>query len=479
MEIKDLDPKKVFEYFAKMSLIPRGSGNMVKIADYIESFAASHMLRCHRDSANNVVIFKPASAGYEKSPAVILQGHLDIVCQKTPDRQIDFEREGLDVYIDGEYLRARGTTLGADNGIAAAMILAILDDDSIAHPAIEAVFTTDEEIGMLGAMALDMSILSAKMLINLDSEEDDTLTVSCAGGSDLCVSVPTLREKKCGRTVSINFSGLLGGHSGIEIDKGRVNADILAGRFLSHIKKDVDFDIISINGGNKDNAIPCACEMVLLVSDFDRFEGVAKDYLELIKAEISARESGFAYEVTSGNEGEYAVFGENCKNDIIRTLLLVPNGVIDMSPSIAGLVETSLNLGILATEQDEVKLSFALRSNKQTSLEFIEERVCEFFSAFDCKVTTGGHYPPWEYRENSSLRDLYISCYTAQRGEAPKVAAIHAGLECGTFSAKIAGLDCIAMGPTMFDVHTTGERLLIPSVKMTYELLLDMLKKMK
>ncbi len=476
-DVRELDPKSVFKYFSQMSLIPRGSGNMKGIADYVEAFAKKRGLRSYRDAANNVVIYKDAAAGYEGAAPIILQGHLDIVCQKDADREIDFEREGLDIYADGEYVRARGTTLGADNGIAAAMILAILESTDLPHPALEAVFTTDEEIGMLGAMALDMSVLSAKKLINLDSEEDDVLTVSCAGGSDFCVKIPTGREKVSGTMVTLKLFGLLGGHSGIEIDKGRVNADILAGRVLSHLK--TDFDIVSVDGGNKDNAIPCAHNAVLCTAVPDVLTRELEEYLELVKKEISEREPNFDYEICLGETGEYAVFSKECKRDILHTLLLVPNGVIDMSASIKGLVETSLNLGVLDTREDEIRLGFALRSNKQSALVFIEERLAAFFAPIECEVETGGHYPPWEYKEDSELQKLFCECYKAQRGSEPKVEAIHAGLECGTFASKIEGIDCIAIGPTMFDVHTTGERLLISSVAQTYELLLDILKKSK
>ncbi len=477
LSVKELSPKDVFKYFSEMSRIPRGSGNMKGIADYVENFAKENSLRSYRDAANNVVVYKNATAGYENSPSIILQGHLDIVCQKEADRDIDFERDGLDIYFDGEYVRARGTTLGADNGIAAAMILAVLASSDVAHPALEAVFTTDEEIGMLGAMALDMSVLSAKKLINLDSEEDDVLTVSCAGGSDFCVRIPTDRKKKSGTLVTLELTGLLGGHSGIEIDKGRVNADILAGRVLSHIK--TDFDIVSVEGGNKDNAIPCAHKATLVTDDPEALTHELGEYLELVKKEISEREPEFTYKITVGDSGEYNVFSVACKKDILYTLLLVPNGVIDMSAGIKGLVETSLNLGVLATDESEIRLGFALRSNKKSGLAFIEERLCAFFGRINCEIETGGHYPPWEYKEDSALQKLFCECYKAQRGVEPKVEAIHAGLECGTFASKIDGLDCIAIGPTMFDVHTTGERLLVSSVERTYELILDILKKSK
>lgn len=475
--VTELSPKKVFKYFSEMSLIPRGSYNMVGIADYIESFARSHSLEFYRDGANNVVIYKGAAKGYENAAPVILQGHLDIVCQADEGRGIDFLRDGLDLFVDGDFVRARGTTLGADNGIAAAMILSILDDDALPHPPLEAVFTTDEEVGMLGAKALELGVLSGKKLINLDSEDDDVLTVSCAGGSDFCVSMPTERRPSRGCKVTLKLFGLAGGHSGVEINKGRVNANILAGRVLSHIK--TGFDIISLDGGTKDNAIPFSHEAVLCTREPDALVGELTEYLETVKKEISEREKGFSYEITKGGEGKYSVLGRTCARDIKYTLLLVPNGVVEMSAEIEGLVETSLNLGILATTDDKIDLSFALRSNKKSALDFLEERMSAFFAPMNCTVETGGHYPPWEYREDSPLRRLYVECYREQRGSEPKIEAIHAGLECGVFASKTEGVDCIAMGPTVKGAHTTDERLLIPSVGRTFDLVLEILKRSK
>ena len=288
--INTLKPERVFHYFKEISRIPRGSGDMVKIADFCEAFAKEKGLSYVRDDADNVVIYKPASVGYENSDTVILQGHLDMVCQKTEESQKDFSKDGIDLIVDGTFLKAEGTTLGGDNGIAVAMVMAILEDNSLSHPAIEAVFTTDEEIGMIGALQLDMSLLKGKKMINLDSEEDDTATVSCAGGSDFNVSIPVKKVEMTGKKVTVTLKGLLGGHSGVEIHKGRANADILAGRFLNAIKG-LDFGIISINGGDKSNAIPNSCCIELCVKDIDAFEKITTPVIEEIKEEISDREA--------------------------------------------------------------------------------------------------------------------------------------------------------------------------------------------
>ncbi len=474
--LSGMEPTRVFRFFEEICAIPHGSENMKAIADYCVAFAEKRGLRVIRDKADNVVIFKPASAGYEQAEPVILQGHLDMVCQKETGSDFDFERDGLELYVDGDFIKAKGTTLGADNGIAVAMVLALLDSDSAAHPPLEAVFTTDEEIGMIGAGKLDMSVLKARRMINLDAEEDDTLTVSCAGGSDLQMTLTGEREPREGAEVTVTLRGLKGGHSGVEIHKGRVNADILAGRFLNRMYRDHPLSVIAIEGGDKANAIPNRCVMRLCVKDAAAFCREAREYLTLLKTEIATREPDFSFMVTVGDSGTYDGFDERTTAALIRVLVCAPNGVMDMSADIDGLVETSLNLGILQTQGDTVLMHFALRSNKQSGLVFMEERMIAFAEAFGCAPTTFGHYPPWEFKANSSLQALYKECYKAQHGVEPKVEAIHAGLECGLFASRIEGLDCIAIGPSLTDVHTVNERLSISSTERTYRLVKNLLK---
>ena len=467
----------VLKYFKEICAIPHGSQDMKKISLYCADFAEKNSLKYVRDDANNVIIYKNGSCGYENSAPVILQGHLDMVCQKTPDCEIDFAKDPIETYTDGDFLRAKNTTLGADNGIAVAMVLAILADNTIAHPPIEAVFTTDEEIGMIGALKLDFSLLSAKKMINLDSEEGDTVTVSCAGGSDFSASLPIKRKTANGTILSLTLSGLKGGHSGVEINKGRINADILAGRFLNHLATICDFDIISIDGGDKGNAIPNSCNIELLCQNPQELEELIKSYYAIVQKELSAREDDFTITTKIGNSGDYSVFDAELKRNIISILTSAPNGVIEMSAEIDGLVETSLNLGILKTENDKIILHFALRSNKQSALEALEEKLSAYFSLVDCTVETFGHYPPWEFKADSDLRKIYTETYKELFNEAPKVQALHAGLECGVFASGIEGLDCIAIGPDLFDVHTVNERMSIPSTKMILDLLLKILEK--
>ena len=338
MKLGSIEPRNVFKYFEEISYIPRGSENMNGIAEYCISFAEKHSLKAIRDEANNVIIYKPASKGYEDAQPVILQGHLDIVCQKTADSDIDFLKDGLNLYTDGDYIKARGTTLGADNGIAVAMVLAILADKELPHPKIEAVFTTDEEIGMIGAGKLDFSLLSAKKMITLDSEEEDTVTVSCAGGSDFNVAIPLKLENKKGTEIRIVIDGLKGGHSGVEINSGRVNSNILAGRFLNHIRKFADFSLISINGGDKANAITNRTEIKLYIENTESFLKESKSYFELIKTEISSREPDFNYDFEICENTDCSVINKDLTDKLISLLVAAPNGVVDMSYEIEGLV---------------------------------------------------------------------------------------------------------------------------------------------
>lgn len=470
--------RRVFEIFYEIAQIPHGSENMKGISDYCVDFAKKNNFKYLRDRANNVVIFKKGTFGLENSEPVILQGHLDMVCQKTAESCHDFLSDGIELITDGDFLKANNTTLGADNGIAMAMIMAILESRDVKHPPIEAVFTSDEEIGMIGAIALDCSPLSGKRMINLDSEEDDTMTVSCAGGSEVMVTVPVIRQKKNGATVTVALTGLKGGHSGVEIDKGRVNANILAGRFLNHINYLCDFELISINGGDKSNAITPVCTIKLLVNNATEFEKIAEEYFSVVKNEISAREPDFSPVINIGESGEFETLGKDLTDKLIYFLVSAPNGIVDMSAEITGLVETSLNLGILKTENDRIIIDFSLRSNKVTALKFLEEKLITFAKCLEGSVETFGHYPPWEFKADSDLQKIYIETYKEFHRKDPKVEAIHAGLECGVFCSKLQNLDCIAIGPSMFDVHTVNEKLSISSTENFFVLLLEVLAKL-
>ncbi len=467
--------QKVFQYFSEISAVPRGSGNRKMIADYCENFAKSLKLKYIRDDANNIVIFKNGSNGGEKAAPIILQGHLDIVCQAAEDCKIDFSKDGLEIYREGDFIKAKGTTLGADNGIAIAYIMAILSSNDIKHPPIEAIFTADEEIGLLGAGVLDCSSLKAKKMINLDSETDDVLTVSCAGGQDVVLKIPVVQSKKEGTSLSLSTRGLLGGHSGVEIDKGRTNANLLMGEILSFLNENCKFNIISINGGKKPNAIPNSCTAEICTKDSELILHLLSKPETLFLSKIKETEPDFCFEIKKGLCGTYQCFDNNTKNGLLYLLKAVPDGVVKMSEEIEGLVETSLNLGILTTDNENITAHYALRSNKEAELHILTEKILMASKKAKAKSDVFGFYPPWEYNPHSSLRELYETCFNEVFNKEISIEAIHAGLECGVFANKIKELDCISVGPNLFDVHTPNERLDIVSAIKTFGLLLKVL----
>ncbi len=479
--LKDLQPKLVFKYFEEICGIPHGSGNMKQIADYCVAFAKEHNLEHYRDELNNVIIVKEASKGYENSPAIILQGHLDMVCEKTSDCDIDFMTDGLEVAIDGDDVYAKGTSLGGDNGIAVAMVLAILDSKELEHPRVEAVFTVDEETGLYGAEAIDVSMLKAKKFLNLDSEEEGVITVSCAGGITSDCILPIALESVDGEQVEIVISGLVGGHSGMEINKQRANSNMLMGRFLNKLNKEIKFNIIDVAGGQKDNAIAKETVLKIVVSDKDlsKVEELVSNYQSILKNEFKTSDPNIT--VTYKNTGKNSIMALNDEstNKAIFMLLNIPNGVQAMSADIDGLVETSLNMGALKIVENEMHAIFAVRSSVETSKKALCERLESITGFLGGKVEFSGAYPGWEFMKDSQLRENVIKVYEKQYGKEPVIEAIHAGLECGLFSEKIQNLDCVSIGPNMSGVHTVDERLSISSVQRTWELVLGVLKESK
>lgn len=476
-KLENLTPERVFHYFEEMSAIHRGSGDMEAISQYCIDFAKKHNLEYYTDELRNVVIFKEGSDGYENAQPVILQGHLDMVCQKNEDCTIDFLKEGLDIFVEGDFVKAKNTTLGADNGIAVSMVLAILESNTIAHSPIEAIFTTDEETGMYGAKALDMSVLKGKRMINIDSEEDDCITVSCAGGSDFKTTKKINRTSKTGYKATITLKGLRGGHSGIEINSGKLNANKIIGKALSSLSGKLDFEIISINGGDKPNAITNRCVVELYVNN--ECNELITSVLNDVIAEFIDAENNLDFELNIDKNCECKTFGKELTNYITEILATTPNGVIKMSENIENLVETSLNLGVLFTNDNELVLHYALRSNKNDGLLKLENDMIEFFKKYDFEIDTFGHYPPWEYRKDSSLRDMYKDLYCEVFGKEPRIEAIHAGLECGVFASQIEDFDCIAIGPNIYDAHTVNERLSIKSTQAIYDTIVKLLAKMQ
>ncbi len=477
--LSHLEPKRVFHYFEEITKTPHGSGNTDKISEFCENFAKENCLKYIRDQFNNVIIYKNGTKGYENSEPIILQGHIDMVCQKAENKAIDFFNDGLDVFVDGDFVKADGTTLGADNGIAVAMIMAILESENYPHPPIEAVFTTDEETGMDGALGLDMSILKGKKMINLDSEEDDTMTVSCCGGLCLKAEIPFERKSMLGSKVILVIKGLQGGHSGVEIHKGRVNANSLMGRVLNHLRNGVAFNLISFNGGDKTNAITNLCKAEFLTENPSALTKEISSFISVLKKEFSSREPNFTAEIDVIENARENIIDGNIADKFISVLATAPQGVMTMSADIPDLVETSTNLGVVVTEENNLVIRHSFRSNKASAIEYLKEQVTALYRNINCSIECYGEYPSWEFKSNSALQELYKECYKEHFNKDVNVAAIHAGLECGVFSSAIEGLDCISIGPNMFDVHTVNEKLSVSSTENLFNVLLSLLKILK
>ena len=490
-------------FFEELSRIPHGSGNTKGISDFIVDFARQRDIGCRQDSLNNVILVKEATPGYEAAPSIILQGHMDMVCEKDVDCDIDFERDGLRLVLEDGVISADGTTLGGDDGIAVAFALAILDADDIPHPPIECVFTVDEEIGMLGAAAIDCSPLKSRIMLNLDSEDEGYLLVSCAGGACATCHIPVEYEnaEDDHSVVKIIVEGLNGGHSGVEIIKQRANADKQLARLLYNIGRDVPYRLISIKGGLKDNAIPNKAEAYVGIDpeDVDNFVKSAEKNEKILRHEFGNTDPELVVKVEtdlSDDLGSYnnaddvqndmygrtminRVMTEKSSDIVIRSLMMMPNGIQKMSNDIEGLVQTSLNLGILNTTEDEVTASFSVRSSVQSEKEnLIDQLRCVSVSAGG-SLDVQGDYPAWEYRHDSPLRDIMVDVFEEQYGRKPVIQAIHAGVECGLFAGKMPGLDCVSFGPDMKNIHTSRESMDVASVQRTWRYTLGILEKLK
>ena len=477
VKLAGLEPAAVFAYFEELCAIPHGSGNTKAISDYLVSFAKTHEIRYIQDELNNVILFQEGTCGYEDHSPVILQGHMDMVCDKDPDCPIDMEKEGLDVTHDGAWVYAKGTTLGGDNGIAVAYCLALLDDKSIPHPPLEIVITVDEETGMFGADGIDLSMLKGRTLLNMDSEEEGIFTVSCAGGARGTITLPVERRTVYGPCVRLTVEGLQGGHSGVEIHKNRANANKVMGEFLSRVQQMMPLCITKLSGGAKDNAIPRSCQVTLVAMGIhlERINEVAQKLQDEIRAqydEPEARIFGDDVDALGGN-----ALTTEATAKVIALLCASPNGVQSWSEDIEGLVQTSLNLGV-ATLKEELRLTFAVRSSVNREKRDLLDKLAELAKFHDADYSEMGNYPAWEYRKDSRLRDTMIRVFTRMYEKEPQVVAIHAGLECGILSDKLDGLDCVSIGPDMQDIHTSRERLNVASTRRTWEFLQALLKEL-
>lgn len=480
-EILSKDYKNVLRFFSEISAVPRGSKNNTAISNFLVDFAKSRGLFYVQDEYENVVIIKESSAGYENAPAIIIQGHMDMVCEKTNDCNHDFLTEGIELYLDGDYIHADRTTLGADNGIAVAYALALLDDETLKHPRIEAVFTTDEEVGMEGAIGLDVSILKGKYLINADSEEEGVLWTSSAGGLTSTCELPINRVKGNGIKVNIAISDLQGGHSGAEIHKNRTNATRLMGRLLFELREYVNFGLIDMMGGLKDNAIPRDSSASIFIEKED-VEELNKGFEELkkkYKNELISSEPNLTIQMTDLGEGEYSYLHPVSFEKVLFMLINTPNGVQKMSADIPGLVESSLNLGIFRIEEEKASLCFSVRSSVNSYKQFIASQLKYMTEFLGGEFYVRSQYPAWEYKKESPLREHLIKVYRQEYGHEPKLEAIHAGLECSFFAEKIPGVDIVSLGPEMHDIHTPKERLSLSSAIRVYKYLEKVIEGLK
>lgn len=481
--LKNLKSFEVINFFKKMNEIPRGSGNERAISDWLVKFAKDRNLEVIQDEALNVIIKKAATKGYENAPIIIIQGHMDMVCEKNQGTNHDFEKDPIAFIIDGDFIKADGTTLGADNGIAVAYALAILDRNDISHPALEVLVTTEEETGMGGATNLRPEDLNGRILVNIDSEEEGVLLVSCAGGVRAKFSVPVTYENTEGKysSLAIKIRGLKGGHSGMEIKKERGNANKLMGRFLMDLNAIVDFKLASINGGAKMNAIPREADAMVLVraEEMCKVKDKIKQWTGIFENELQGIDDDFKLtcEVVDGID---KVFSDDTKRNVLRTLFMLPNGVQTMSMAIEGLVQSSTNVGVVTTTGEAVEFENAVRSSVASLKRSIMDQMIVLAEILNCVIEFESDYPEWQYNPNSKIRTVFEEVYEKTFGKKAEISAIHAGLECGLIGDKFNGnLDQISFGPNIFDVHTPDEHISISSVDRMYTYLINVLSDVK
>ena len=481
--LKKLDPERVFYYFEEITKIPRCSGEEKKISDYLVDFAKKNKLEVIQDEALNVIIKKKGTLGYENSPVVVLQGHMDMVGEKNEGADHDFSKDSIEIFIEGDFIKAKETTLGADDGIAVAMSLAILESKDIPHPPLEVLITTNEETGMNGAMSLNPEFIRGRILINLDSEEEGILLVSCAGGERNKVTIPIIWEenKKEMEGYIIKTEGLLGGHSGAEINKGRGNSNKILGRILNSINEKLGINLYRISGGAKTNAIPRTAEAGIVVEKGKT--GILKKEISVIedelKNELRCTDKNIKITLNLDTEEINKIYSKSTSDNIINFLMITPNGVKTMSGEILGLVESSSNIGIVHSTEKEVIFESSIRSSKKSLQKYISRITKIAGEVSGGRWESYSSYPAWEYNPNSYIRDLFKNTYKDIYGKDIKIEAIHAGLECGLFKEKFEDMDMVSLGPDMVGVHTPEERLSISSTKRTWELLTEVLKKIK
>lgn len=473
----NIEPKDVFKWFYEINQIPRCSGKEKAVSDFLVNFAKERSLDVVQDEALNVIIKKPATKGHEKAKKVIIQGHMDMVCVKDEDSDHNFDTDPIEMYVDGDFLKAKGTTLGADDGIAVAMALAILDSDEIEHPTLEVLVTTSEETNMGGAAKLKKGLVTGDILLNIDSEEEGDFLVSCSGGASVKSTFKIEKENNNKKALKITIKGLLGGHSGSEIDRQRANAITLLGRILNELRKNDDIRITEIMGGIKHNAIPSKAEVKVAVSDMEKAVKTVEDFSLKLKEEFRVEEKGM--EIISENTEASDVYTKDLTNRIIDYLMTCPNGVISMSKDIEGLVETSLNNAIIFENNGNVENIISIRSSSVSQLEYIIDKLNVIAKNYKASYEITDQYPAWEFESNSVIRDMSLEFFEKMFNKKARTTAIHAGLECGLLKGVLPNCDMISYGPDIFDAHTPKERISISSTKRMYEFTKEILKNIK
>ena len=475
----NIEPKSVLKFFEEISQIPRGSTNEKGISDYFIDFAKKRNLWAHQDKALNVYIKKPGTSGYEKAPPVILQGHMDIVCEKNEGVQHDFEKDPIKLIVEGDWLRADGTTLGADNGAAVAMSLALLDSTDIPHPPLEVLFTAAEEIGLLGAAAVDGSYFEGKMLLNMDSGLEGYFRVSCAGGARTFTTLtPEYKALPAGHIVKrVKIKGLKGGHSGNDVAKERGNSNRLLARTLRELQVKFGVCFVNISGGSKENSIPREAEAIISFdgSKLSEVSAAIKQFEQVLKREYSKSDAGVEILVEDCKEEIKKVYSEQFCRKVLTVLLTIPHGIEAMSLFFEGLPESSLNLGVITSKEDEVVIVNSIRSSVGSRKEMLLEQVAIISEAAGAKLEIKGVYPAWEYDEKSALREKAVKLYTEMYGKEPTVWGTHAGLEAGILAEQLGGIDVINFGCEILDVHSPDERMNLASLKRCWDFLLKLL----
>jgi dipeptidase D len=481
--LEKITEERIFYHFQEISKIPRGSGNEKEISDYLINFGRNLGLECIQDGALNVIIKKPASKGYENAPTVIIQGHMDMVCEKNGDKVHDFTKDPIQLVVEGDYIYADKTTLGGDDGIAVAYAMAILEDKTLEHPPIEVLITSDEEAGMTGALAIHPEYIRGKIVLNIDSEEEGKLWVSCAGGIRTKSSLPIewINKKADNKEFILAIKGLKGGHSGTDIHLEKGNSNKLMGRLLKEISKQIDFNLVSVNGGSKNNAIPREAEAVISIApkDESKLIELKTKVCEDLKREFGKKDPELRVYLYDSENSAEKVFSDETTSKVINLLYMYPNGVNTMSAEIEGLTESSTNLGVVTTNEMDVEYDSAVRSSVLSLREEIVERNRCITEILGGTFTTNAGYPEWTYKTDSKIRNICRDVYAKMYGKEPEIVAVHAGLECGILKEKLGNLDMISFGPDIFDIHTPNEHMSIASARRSYEYLLEVLKLVK